>query len=69
MAEFLSSLKALIPPGFILPLKKKTPVSAKQTLAEPIYFEPWCEYLFTLICDGSVAKNGEEIILIGKIDD
>ncbi len=57
LAEFLNTLRGLIPPGFTLLQKKKSSSYAKLAQSEPSYFEAWCDYLFGLICEGNVLAR------------
>lgn len=69
LAEFLNNLKAITPPGFMPLLKKKSSSHSKSAPSDHPYFEPWCDYLSQLVCEGNVACNGDVLILIGKIDE
>jgi hypothetical protein len=50
LAEFLNTLRGLVPPGFTPLHKKKSSSYAKLAQLEPSYFEAWCDYLFGLVC-------------------
>jgi hypothetical protein len=60
LAEFMNSIKKLIPPGFVPLLKRKSSTHTKtiKTEAEN-YFEPWCDYLFSLLANGKITTNSD----------
>lgn len=71
IAELLSNIKNLLPPcQETAPLLKKKSSQAKSaSRRQERSFEPWCDYLFTLVTEDKVAVADGEIILFDQVEE
>lgn len=71
IAEMLSNIKNLFPPcPETVPLLKKKSSQAKcSSKRQERSFEPWCDYLFTLVTEEKVVVVDDEAILFDQVEE